>query len=421
MSRYYWFVFLWFFIGCVGESRSSFTYIKPPSVVPITLSEACDLKDKENCLLSFKESYQIGEHTFSPVDIVFILDVSLSTEDDFSKISSGFQSLISSIRHLDWRIYFTTADHGDHTYFCMPDKLKKRLTSTGQWQSYCLVEDRIFPDSNSWEDYKGNEPKFGNFMKLQLDKKILDRYYLDSTLPLYDHIFSHTLERDHEDPCQWPPFCQGSHEQPLRVMKTILEKQPRHNIFRQDAQVIFFVVTEESERREDPKNATTAQEVLFQFEHAFQNQNKSMIVYGVSIQSQRCLVKQSTWDTSYSIYLDRLVKKTNGMSIDICSEDYSEAFSKISNQLRKSVNEIPLTFPAYISSSVGIDVTVQDQFSNIIETEWVNNKEDQSISFSQVLPEKSQLEIQYYYEGGSSMRDISNFYERKSLNYRLEN
>ena len=410
--RHSW-IFLFLFLGCSLELQD-LTYMDSPSVTtPVTLSEACDLRDRDRCLLSFKETYQVGKYTFSPVDIVFILDVSPSTADNFSKISAGFNSLISSIRHFDWRIYFTTADHGDHVYQCPPEKIKKRIASSGQWQSYCPVEDRVFPEPNSWKDYKGNEPKFGKFMPLQLGKNILDYRYLNSNVPLYDHAFLQTLKKDERNPCKWPPFCQGSHEQPLRVMKTILERQPRELIFRPYSKVIFFVVTEEAERKEDPQNATTAQEVLLQFQHAFPNKHMDLIVYGVSIQSQKCLRSQNTWDTAYSLSLDELVKKTDGMSIDICSDDYSPAFQKISDQLRKAVNEVPLSFSPYTSVDVGIDVKVRDRFFNIIKTSWANNKKSQSISFSQILPEGSQVDIQYYYEEGSRMNDLSRFNKYK--------
>ncbi len=411
-EKYLFYILLFFLLSCNLETVQ-FSYIKPPNSKPIVLSENCDYVEESRCLFKFTEEYKVENWTFSPVDIVFILDVSPSTADNFSKISSGFQSLISSIRHLDWRIYFTTADHGDHTYYCTPDKLRKKMVSPGEWKFYCPEGYQEFPQSAVWQDYEGEEPKFGRFMPLQLNKKILNRKFLDSTVPLYEHVFYQTIERDDVNPCLWPPYCQGSHEQPLRVMQSVIERHSQSGVFRDNSQLVFFVVTEEAERKEDQENATTTQDVLRQFSDNFgvRKTDKEMVVYGVSIQSQSCLNKQDTWDTGYSTELNQLVTQTQGMNIDICAEDYSPAFRKISNQLLRGVNEIFLAFPPYSSNTVSIDVEVTDKSGNIIETEWTKNKKENSISFSQVLPEGSNVNLRYYYEKESSRNDLSSIGE----------
>ena len=406
MFKYFFYTILFFLLGC-STKTVVFSYVEPAESTPVVLSEQCDHVENNHCFLEAVEQYEIQPHTFTPVDIVFVLDVSGSTKDNFQKISAGFQSLISVIRHLDWRIYFTTADHGDHSYSCAADKVQKKMISPGIWQSYCPMEHAVFGPADKWQDYDGFEPKFGQFMSLQLDQKILNQEFLDSSTPFYNKVFQQTLEKDKTEPCLWPPYCQGNHEQPLRVIKSVMERNA-HEGFRQNAHLIFFVVTEEPERREDKKNATKSEDILLQFSDTFGQDyiDKKMIVYGISIQDQDCLNSQDTWDASYSYELDRLVKKTYGMSIDICEDDYSLAFSKISNQLRRATNTIPLAFSPYISERVPMDIEVIDVFGNIVETEWIKNKNNNSISFSNILPAGSYINLRYYYKKEDTLTSL---------------
>ena len=398
--RYFFYILLFFILGC--DTRTvHFSFVEPNVPEPIVLHDTCDYLENFTCLEETIEQYVIEDYTFTPVDIVFILDVSGSIEDNFKKIGVGFQSLISSIQHLDWRIYFTTADHGDHRYFCSPENIQRRLNSKGQWQSYCPREHKVFSEQVRWQDYQGSEPKFGQFMPLQFNRQILsDQHFLDSSVPSFEKVFRHTLKRDSEDSCLFPPFCQGSHEQPVRVMKTILERHQQSGSFRENAHLVFFVVTEEPERREDRKNATRAEDVLLQFSETFEENypNKEMIVYGISIQNQDCLNAQDTWDAGYSSELNTLVQKTKGISIDICEDDYTPAFTRISNRLRRAVNNIHLEFSPHISKKTPINVKVIDTNGEIVRTEWIKNDEENTISFSTTLPEGASVNIRYYHE-----------------------
>ncbi len=371
------------------------------SLVGLASSSICD---DTRCLAFRTERYKVNQTTYTPVDIVFILDVSRSMEDNLEKISLASSSLINSIEHLDWQITFTTADHGDSQYQCPKKNIQIRTNGSGKTQKFCPKKHRIFPPSaDRWTHYTGTDPKFGIPMPIQDGRRILDQNILDSSLPNYKNIFRDTITRnsyEKQSPCQWPPYCQGNHEQPLRVLKSIIErtKYPDRSFIRQQAVLAVFVVTDEEERAEDSKNATTAHEVVNTFSTVFQNHpDKKMIVYGVSITNPSCLDKQHTVEANYSQQLNQLVHYTQGMSIDICQDSYQFAFSDISKQLRRYVSQIPLQFTPVITQNTPVSVKVFDKNGVSMNVKWEKNFHDNSISFVEVLPPGTQTEISYYY------------------------
>ena len=184
-SVLYILIYCMLLIGC----RAPIELKEDLSFFPQTLasSSACN---KDNCLAFATERYEVNETTYTPVDMVFVLDVSRSMEDNLEKISLASSSLISYIEPLDWRIAFTTADHGDSQYYCASGKIKTRISSTGQSQKFCPKEHRIFPQpADSWTNYTGIDPKFGTFMYLQNDKHILNQSILSNQIQNYKDVF----------------------------------------------------------------------------------------------------------------------------------------------------------------------------------------------------------------------------------------
>ena len=374
-----------------------------PSLLPETLASS-SICNEVHCLAFKTEIYRVNEMTYTPVDIVFILDVSRSMEDNLEKISLASSSLTASIEHLDWQITFTTADHGDSQYQCTEGKTQTRKNNKGNTQKFCPREHRIFPEfADSWVHYTGTDPKFGNPMPIQDGRRILNQSRLNSSLPNYENIFRDTITRssyEKQSPCQWPPFCQGDHEQPLRVLKSIIEqsKDLNQSPLRPPAVLAVFIATDEKERAADFKNATTAREVIDTFNTVFQDHpDKKMIVYGISILNPSCLEKQHTVEADYSQQLNQLVSLTKGMSIDICQDSYQSAFSDISKRLRRYVSQIPLEFTPVITQHIPISVKVFDTNGVPMQVKWERNFHDTSISFAEVLPPGTQVEVSYYY------------------------
>ena len=394
----YIFIFFGFFTSC----RDFIQFKEDFSLFPNTLSSSSGCNNA-NCLSFRTEKYEVNQNTYTPVDIIFILDVSRSMEDNLEKINLAFSPLISYIEHLDWRISFTNSDHGDSKYYCANGKIETKLSSNGQTQKFCPKEHRIFPQpADHWTNYKGTYPKFGTWMPLQYGEHILNQNILNNKVQNYKDVFRDTITRnsyDRKSPCGWPPYCQGDHEQPLRVLKSIIERSaayPSRSLIRNPAVLMVFIMTDERERAEDFKNATTALDVMDAFHIAFRSSpDKKMIIYGISITHPSCLKEQDTLEADYSEQLNQLVNLTHGESINICQDSYQSTFTEISKRVRRYVNKIPLEFAPVITQNTPIQVKVFHKNGAVMPLKWKKN--DNSISFDKILPLGTQVEISYYY------------------------
>lgn len=402
-------IFYGFLTGC----GSALELKEDSSLFPSVLASSSDCNNA-HCLSFKTERYEVNENTYIPVDMVFILDVSRSMSDNLEKISLASSSLISYIEQLDWRITFTTADHGDSQYYCAKDKIETRVSSTGQTRAFCPKEYRIFPQpSDDWRSYRGTEPKFGKLMSLQNGKNILDQKILSSHSQNYTDIFRDTITRnsyEKDTPCSWPPYCQGDHEQPLRVLKSIIKRSsayPHQSFIRNSAVLMVFIMTDEKERAADPKNATTAVDVMNTFRTAFHRYpDKKIIVYGISITNPSCLGEQNTLEADYSEQLSQLVDLTYGEPINICQNSYQSTFAEISKQVRWYVSKVPLEFAPVVTQNTPIQVKIFTKHGSLMQVRWKKNTNDNSLAFEEILPPGTQVEVSYYYNRTSDTKEI---------------
>ena len=338
------------------------------------------------CLVLEKEVFEIGPAEHYGLEVIFVLDVSISMEDNLNKIAGAFSSLMSSIEGFQWKMAFTTADHGDHQYFFNP---KTKVKS--------------FPPPQRWEDYKGREPRFGRLMPLQLGKTTLSDKILSAGDKNYESIFQDTISYRSLDFCSEPPYCQEGHEQPLKSLQSFIlregNEQEAHFFSPHDV-FVAFVLTDEGERAEDPRQAVKADEILSSFENIFsydKRQRKKMIVHGISIQSKKCLKEQRQGrDADYSRELDRLVELTRGRKVDICDEDYSPAFAKISKDLEKAVHEIPLKKEVFTSDEISIDVRVKNKWGETLHLDWSFDEKQKVVYFPERLEPGTKIELFYF-------------------------
>ena len=411
MKRFFYtFIVYGLFIGC----GSALELREEPPLFPEVLASSSDCNNA-SCLSFKTERYEVNKNTYIPVDMIFILDVSRSMEDNLEKISSAVSSLISYIEQLDWRITFTTADHGDSQYYCAEGKIKTRVFRNGQTQVFCPKGHRIFPQpADNWRNYKGAEPKFGKLMPLQDGENILNQKILSSRLQNYTDIFKDTITRNSYEktsPCQWPPYCQGNHEQPLRVLKSMIERSsayPTQSFIRNPAVLMVFIMTDERERDADPKNATTAVDVMNTFNRAFRNYpDKKIFVNGISITNQSCLEEQDTLEADYSEQLNQLVDLTHGDPINICQDSYQATFAEISKRVQRYVSKVPLEFSPVITQNTPIKVKVFNKNGVLMQVAWKKNSNDSSLSFAEILPPGTQVEISYYYNKISETKEAN--------------
>ena len=266
------------------------------------------------------------------MDIIFVLDVSSSMKKNLEKLGSAMQSFLSHIKDFNWKIGFTTADHGDHV---------RRNGKVGEERA---------------SKYSGEAPHFGRLMRLEYRGSLLDETILEKDSDFLSGIFYDTLTINNEKSCSLAPFCQGDHEQPLRALKSSFEIKDNKNFFTSD-HVIAIIITNEDERDADKKNATTSEEVLKSFNSRFPG--KSLYGFGILIQDEDCYrAQKKKTKVSYGEYVSALAQLTQGKNISICEKDYSNSLSDISQTIRSNIlgNHVSLdSFPQKGSIKVEID------------------------------------------------------------------
>ncbi|MDE0151585.1 MAG: hypothetical protein OXK80_03670 [Bdellovibrionales bacterium] len=295
---------------------------------------------EEDCAIT--ETFLMDELETS-VDIVFVLDVSSSMKNNLENLGSSMLDLLTHIQDFNWQMAFTTADHGDHT------------------------KSRGVVGEQSWESYRGNQPHFGKFMNLEYRGTLLNDKILNKHNNFYETVFYDTLTINEDNPHQLPPFYHGKydghsrdHEQPLRALKAAIERPENSDFFRPNSDLIAIIITNEDERSEDPRNATTAKEVVQTFQSQFSS-DKNLYGFGILIQDQdkSCYRAQKRGSTAeYGNRVAELAKETDGVNIDICSSDYGKALESVSRMIRNRVlDNVYLTTAFPNASSVNVQIT----------------------------------------------------------------
>ena len=301
------------------------------------------------------------------IEILMVVDSSNSMSDNLAQIGQNLKPLLSRLQDKDFKIAFTTADHGDH---------------------------ELLQGAQSWMDYNGDRPFFGKFMKLEKKGKAVDQFILTQNDPDYENIFSATLS---PNGCDMPPYCIGKHEQPLRALKAAFERYetdaPQQSFFEESVDTVVFVITDEDERAGDRKTATKAQEVIRTFYQVFKGMRKRLFVFSVSIQDETCLKQETGFFTSvdYAYIVGELVRITGGKNISLCSKNYGQELENVSQIARSLTQSLLLEKIFYIPHTVKISF-----FPDIPDITW--KLFGRKVVFSKDLPLNTNVEVSYRYK-----------------------
>ena len=319
------------------------------------------------------------------LEIVIVLDVSRSMDDNLKKTGQNMMSLLSHIQHRKWRISFMTADHGDH------------YTLSGR-------HDEVYPQEK-WEDYQDSYPRFGKFMRLEKQGKELDQFILEYNTPQYAQIFKDTLTREASSNCHKAPYCQGANEQPLRSLQSAFLRyttdHAQQQFFQANTDTIVIIITDEDERRQDVRNATKASEVIATFKKVFEGQRKRLFGFSISIQDEKCYKKEGR-HAIYGRRVGRLADLTLGKNvfasqqtrsgnISLCSKDYGRALADISQITRTVTESLTLEKIFYIPETVDIQL---DPAQPQVSWRFYGRK----LVFSQNILPGTKVRVSYRYE-----------------------
>ena len=334
------FIFLFFsacFLSCQSEIQfASVSEIELPAVKMESLEEAS------------KPSPKLKEHIITltakktrALDVLIVLDTTASMDHHLGKLGGGILPLLDSISDYDWQIGFTTADHGDHAIV--------KITNRDKISS--IAEDQ-------WKDHSNNlSSSFGKLMPLEAlplqisrnswELTVLDQKILTAKTPDYKDIFFNTVSHFPIKNCEQPPFCQKDLEQPLRSLKSAMERVNWDNkeLFRPHADFVSFIIANEEERQEDPNRATTAQEVVDTFNRLLKPLGKRFFAFNLLVLDKKCQesekkrggIKSAT--ANLGVEIGKLAELTGGENISICLENYNPSLQKISQVIKTFVEQ----------------------------------------------------------------------------------
>ena len=321
--------------------------------------ENCQLqKDNSPFLVSAlqKDQWHVEESFVIPsrneLEIVMVVDTSLSMSDNLEKLGNNLFSLLSHVRDKDWRMVFTSADHGDHL-----DKYT----------------------SDDWQTYIGDDPRFGQFMFLENNGRILKQQVLYKHTSQYQQIFKDTLTRESDENCSLPPNCQmGYNEQYLRSLQTVFLRsrtnEVHRNFFKINTDTIAILIGDEDERTTDSANATKSKAVVDTYNTLFEGQNKRLFGFGVIVKDEDCLKQEQSrrkgiffrTTIQSSAAIGRIIgqlseittRKYNGKdnNVSICSPDYGTELASISKLTSDLIHSISLKQLHFTPDTVSVSL-----------------------------------------------------------------
>ena len=275
------------------------------------------------------------------LDILIVLDTSGSMEHHLEKLGGRVLSLLDSISDYNWQMGFTTADHGDHEITKKENRDKISSFAEAQWKEHV------------------NDPKssFGKLMMLEAEPiqlteqswefNILNQKILTHETPLYKEVFFNTVSHFPNKQCGNPPFCQKPMEQPLRSLKSAMERINLDNaeLFRPGADFVSLIISNEEERQEDPGRAASAQEVADTFNKILKPLGKRFFAFNILVLDKECQESEKrrggpkAATASIGVEIGKLAHLTGGENISICADDYGPSLEEISKAIEVFVEQ----------------------------------------------------------------------------------
>lgn len=233
-------------------------------------------------------------------DIVVVVDTSYGMVRHLEGVGRTFRGFVGKLSPVLWKLAFTNADY----------------------------------DNNAFS-YYGRDLFSGKTMSLELQGKILPFSYLYYYTPRRDDIFVDTLKRyteeellalfgnQHVNPCDLPPYCQGSIRNPIRSLVKAFSVNSK--MFRENATFVGIIFTN-GDNTHNEENMIDKVMGEFRKHHG---PNKKLQVYSIAIipGDRDCFQHDQSLqykfaESAYSTQIHRLVSATKGKAMSICAPSY---------------------------------------------------------------------------------------------------
>ena len=265
-----------------------------------------------------REAFQLRQKQ-ATIDFLILPDTSQSMTHHLKNLGESLSDLLYVISDYDWQMGFTSVDHGDYRY---------KSAHQDQWRDHIP---------------KG-KGRFGSLMVLENGSQFLPTKILSSRISNYENVFRHSLSHIPSVSCNRPPFCSSPVEQPLRSLKSAIERGFLSNraLFRSSSDYfVSILASNEDERKEDAGRATSPAEVIATFKKQFQNSTKKFLHYSIVVDNKDCLKKERNQNFSAGIsYASmKLSHKTAGPGaiMSLCSQNYGSDLRVISQHIKNQV------------------------------------------------------------------------------------
>lgn len=300
------------------------------------------------------------------VDLLVVVDNSVSMLKDQVKLSKEFSNFISAISQSDYRLGVITTD----------------TNSVG----------------------KENEPGyFGNLDILNLATK---KRFLEKGDQNKETLFAEAITREEGVNCSGN--CPSGYERPLTAIRMALEK--RHSVnagfFREGADLAVVIISDEDETGVDKTDPTSeyysAADLIDYFDLEFSG-NKKLLSFNISILEgdQACYNQQLNElkdkdpnDVSYGNRISELYKLTDGFPLSICDKNYGEGLSEISRYIQKKLLPFKMELPeSLVVTSLKIKIMTPEGKGFKFEHKIKNGH----LEIHPLPPEGSKIDLQFKY------------------------
>ncbi len=291
----------------------------------------------------------------SQVDILVVVDNSVSMLDEQLKIGQRFGDFVSALNNADWHIGFITSD----------------------------------------PRFEINKPGFGGRL---LSVNSQNEKFLTPKTAFVQRAFLNTINRraDQEGCDLFGNICPTNKEELLKtsIQATDLKDSYNAGFFRDDAALAIVYLTDEDEMSTGPKEATAPSQVI---KALIKNlgARKKFSAYGMIIEpgDNNCLEENGV-DGSYGTFVSSLVERTGGLTTSICESDYSSSLRDISQRMRQNllISSVNLENKP-VEGSLTVTFTPSE---NAVEWEL----DAQKLNFKVRPAEGTKIDISYQYLDG---------------------
>ena len=237
------------------------------------------------------------------VDIVFIVDSSLSMDPMLRKVKKTFAGFIDVLEPLDWKIMFTNADSGNHLFFLSNIFSRKGRAMSLESDGRSLLGKKYL--TKDMEDYRS--------------------IFID-TLRLHDHYEYWDNRGDQEkSKCELPPGCQGGNEQALATTMNAFQKN--NSFFRADADIAVIIFSDSDEdRSQRQKEKINPEKVIRSFHDKWSSRdNKRITFYGIIMipgEPRNCGYQGIGSEKTVGQRFFEMIEYTGGVASHICNSSY---------------------------------------------------------------------------------------------------